>query len=126
MNDAPAAVDVALPYYGDVDLMKQAVRSVLGQQFPDWRLLVVDDGYPDPEPARWFAQDIADPRVSYHRNEHNLGANGNYRKCVDLATAPMLVVMGADDVMQPNFLQVAADNLATFGARPRSCNAGSP
>ena len=52
--DPPAAIDVALPYYGDVDLMKQAVRSVLGQQFQDWRLFVVDDGFPDPEPARWF------------------------------------------------------------------------
>jgi glycosyltransferase involved in cell wall biosynthesis len=110
-----AAIDVALPYYGDVDLMKQAVRSVLGQQVQDWRLFVVDDGFPDPEPARWFADDVDDPRVTYQRNEHNLGANGNYRKCLDLATAPILVVMGADDVMQPNFLQVAADNFTAFG-----------
>ena len=115
MNHVPAAIDVALPYYGDVDLMKQAVRSVLGQQFQHWRLFVVDDGFPDPEPARWFAQDIDDQRVTYQRNEHNLGANGNYRKCLDLATAPILVVMGADDVMQPNFLQLAVDNFAAFG-----------
>ena len=26
--------------------------------------------------------------MSYQRNEPNLGANGNYRKCLDLATAP--------------------------------------
>jgi glycosyltransferase involved in cell wall biosynthesis len=115
MINAPAAIDVALPYYGDVDLMKQAVQSVLGQQFQDWRLFVVDDGVPDPESARWFANDIHDPRVTYQRNEQNLGANGNYRKCLDLATAPILVVMGADDVMQPNFLQVATDSFAAFG-----------
>ena len=88
---------------------------------------MVDDGYPDPEPARWFAQDIDDPRVSYQRNEPNLGANGNYRKCLDLATAPTLVVMGADDVMLPNFLQVAVDALRQRSAtRPRWCSAGSP
>ncbi len=115
MNNTPAAIDVALPYYGDVDLMKQAVRSVLGQQFQDWRLFVVDDGFPDPEPARWFADDVDDPRVTYQRNERNLGANGNYRKCLDLATAPILVVMGADDVMQPNFLQLATDSFEAFG-----------
>ncbi len=112
---AAAIVDVMLPYYGDVDLMKQAVRSVLRQQFQDWRLFVVDDGFPDPEPGRWFAHDVDDPRVSYQRNEQNLGANGNYRRCVYLATAPILVVMGADDVMQPNFLQLAAANFAAFG-----------
>ena len=110
----PAAVDIALPYYGDVDLMKQAVTSVLDQRLQDWRLLVVDDGFPDVEPARWFAQEVSDPRVSYQRNESNLGANGNYRKCLDLVTAPVVVVMGADDVMLPNFLQVATDALADF------------
>ena len=110
----PATVDVALPYYGDVDLMKQAVASVLDQRLQDWRLLVVDDGFPDPEPARWFAEEINDARVSYQRNESNLGANGNYRRCLELVTAPIVVVMGADDVMLPNFLQVATDALAAF------------
>ena len=110
----PATVDVALPYYGDVDLMKQAVTSVLDQRLQDWRLLVVDDGFPDPEPARWFAEEINDARVSYQRNESNLGANGNYRRCLELVTAPIVVVMGADDVMLPNFLQVATDALAAF------------
>ena len=52
---------MALPYYGDVDLMKLAVRSVLGQQYPHWRLFVVDDGYPDPEPARWFGRTSTTP-----------------------------------------------------------------
>ena len=108
------AIDVALPYYGDVELMKQAVRSVLGQRYRDWRLIVVDDGFPDPEPARWFAT-IDDPRVSYHRNERNLGANANYRTCLELVTAPQVVVMGADDVMLPNYLQAVGD---AFRAHP--------
>ena len=38
-------VDIMLPYYGPVDLVQAAVCSVLGQQDPDWRLTVVDDGY---------------------------------------------------------------------------------
>ena len=100
-------VDVTLPYYGDVDLMKQAVRSVLTQTHQDWRLIVVDDGYPDPEPARWFAE-LTDPRVQYLQNPINLGANGNYRRCLELAEAPLMLVMGADDVMLPDHLEVAA------------------
>lgn len=103
-----ARVDIALPYYGDVAMMKEAVRSVLSQQFTDWRLLVIDDGYPDPEPARFFAA-IDDERVSYRRNEQNLGANENYRRCLDLVTAPIMMMMGADDVMLANHLQVVVD-----------------
>lgn len=107
------AVDVMFPYYGDVELMKQAARSVMGQQHQDWRLVVIDDGYPDPEPARWFAE-ISDPRVSYQRNDANLGANGNYRKAVDLIEAPIAVIMGADDIMLPNYLTTIVESFAEF------------
>ncbi|MHA7191145.1 glycosyltransferase family 2 protein [Arthrobacter sp. MDT2-16] len=109
-----ASVDVLFPYYGDVDLMKKAARSVMGQQFEDWRLIVVDDGYPDPEPARWFGS-IDDPRVSYQRNGSNLGANGNYRKALEFVEAPLVVIMGADDIMLPNYLETV---VGTFAAYP--------
>ncbi|MDQ0825146.1 glycosyltransferase involved in cell wall biosynthesis [Arthrobacter sp. B2I5] len=106
-------VDVMLPYYGDVDQMKLAARSVMNQENQDWRLIVIDDGYPDPEPARWYSE-ITDPRVAYLRNEENLGANGNYRKALDLAEAPIVVVMGADDIMLPNYLDVISKAFDTF------------
>jgi glycosyltransferase involved in cell wall biosynthesis len=105
-----------LPYYGDVDQMKLAARSVMSQQYQDWRLVVIDDGYPDPEPARWFAS-IEDPRVSYQRNEQNLGANGNYRKALGLVEAPFVVIMGADDVMLPNYLDIV---VSAFEAYPHA------
>lgn len=104
-------VDVLLPYYGDVDYLKTAVLSVLNQDYPAWRLLVLDDAYPDEEPARWFAA-LADPRVTYIRNPANLGASGNYRKALALAQSPIVVMMGADDVMLPPFLRAVADALA--------------
>ncbi|GAA1255288.1 glycosyltransferase family 2 protein [Oryzihumus leptocrescens] len=98
-------VDVLLPYYGDVAMMKQAVESVLGQRNPDWTLTVIDDGYPDPGIPGYFAELAArDSRVSYHRNEQNLGANGNYRKALTFVRHELAVVMGADDVMLPNYI----------------------
>ena len=103
-------IDVMLPYYGDVEHFKKAVESVLAQTHPDFRLMVVDDGYPDPEPERFMGEICArDERVTYERNATNLGANGNYRKCLDMATAPVVVVMGADDVMLPDYLRVVSD-----------------
>lgn len=98
-----AAVDILLPYYGDVELMKTAVGSVFAQTRSDWFLTVLDDAYPDPEPQRWFAS-LEDPRVTYLRNDTNLGANGNYRKALDMAQSPVVVIMGADDIMLPSYL----------------------
>ncbi|MCC3277707.1 glycosyltransferase [Arthrobacter sp. zg-Y40] len=107
------AVDVLLPYYGDVELMKEAVRSVVGQSNPDWRLTVIDDRYPDEEPARWFAN-LADTRVTYLRNETNLGANANYRRSLSLAEAPVVVMMGGDDIMLPQYLEQILNTLGEF------------
>lgn len=92
-----------LPFYGDVSLFQNAVRSVLAQTHTEFRLVMVDDQYPDPEPARWF-EGLADPRLHYLRNTENLGVNGNFRRCVDLVEAPVFTIMGCDDVMGPDHL----------------------
>jgi len=106
-------IDVLLPFYGDPDLMRLAVRSVLAQRSRDFRLVVVDDGYPDPTVAAWF-KELGDGRVEYHRNSTNLGANQNYVRALGLATAENVVVMGADDVMLPHYLETVREALTRF------------
>jgi glycosyltransferase involved in cell wall biosynthesis len=99
-------VDVLLPYYGDVAMMKQAVESVLGQHSPDWALTVIDDGYPEESIPGYFGVLAAqDPRIRYVRNEKNLGANGNYRKALTFVSHELAVVMGADDLMLANYIE---------------------
>ena len=98
-------IDIALPFYGDVDFMKQTVASVLNQRDPDWRLLVVDDGYPDSSLPGWF-ESLNEPRIKYTRNESNLGANGNFQKCLGMLSAKFCLVMGADDLLEPEFIEV--------------------
>lgn len=97
-------IEIMLPYYGPIGLMQDTVRSVLRQDDPDWTLTVVDDGVPGDEVRTWFAN-IDDPRVTYLRNTTNLGANRNYQKCVELLSSDTCVIMGADDLMLPNFVR---------------------
>jgi glycosyltransferase involved in cell wall biosynthesis len=105
------SLDIMIPFYGDPDLLRQTVRSVLAQTDPDWRLTVVDDGYPDPTVAEWFGT-LGDDRVTYTRNEQNLGANKNYEKCLTLVTDRHVVILGADDLLLPNYVEVIAGALA--------------
>ena len=92
-------------------MMKQAVLSVVGQTNPDWRMIVIDDGYPDDSIPGWF-ESLKDERITYMRNEKNLGANGNYRKCLTFVENDLVTVMGADDVMLPNYVQWLVDSAA--------------
>jgi glycosyltransferase involved in cell wall biosynthesis len=103
-------LDILLPYYGDVALMQTAVRSVLAQDDPDWRLVVVDDGK-EPGVPEWFAE-LGDARVSYQRNEQNLGVTRNYQKCLGLVETEHFVMMGTDDVMLPNYVTTVKAALA--------------
>lgn len=108
------AIDILLPYWGDVGYFKAAVSSVVAQSSPAWRMTILEDHYPSDEPAAWVAA-LSDPRIAYLRNEQNLGANANYRKALGFASAPLVVVMGADDVMLPGFVESV---LATSDRHP--------
>ncbi|HEY4023513.1 MAG TPA: glycosyltransferase family 2 protein [Pseudonocardiaceae bacterium] len=96
-------LDILIPYYGDASLMRAAVRSVLAQDDARWRLTVVDDGGEDGV-AEWFAG-IDDDRVRYLRNEHNLGVTGNFNRCLELAEHELVVLLGCDDLLLPNYVR---------------------
>ncbi|WP_198415634.1 glycosyltransferase family 2 protein [Cryobacterium sandaracinum] len=110
---APPSIDLMMPFYGDPALFRLAVKSILGQTDPLWRLVVIDDQYPDDEPGRWL-EGLADPRISYLRNETNLGVSGNFRKCAALATADFTTIVGCDDLLLPNYVTRLRQLLATF------------
>lgn len=105
-----AKVDILLTYWGDAGLLKEAVESVLTQTEKDWRLMVFDDCYPSKEPAEYF-KTIKDKRVIYYRHKKNLGITHNFEFALRAATARYCVEMGCDDIMLPNYLEVALRNI---------------
>ncbi|ORC17365.1 MULTISPECIES: glycosyltransferase family 2 protein [Rothia] len=105
-------VDIMIPYYGDVQQMKDAVASALRQTSEDWRLVVIDDRYPDPAIGHWLTG-LGDPRITYILNEHNVGLNENFRRCVELAENELTVIMGCDDVLLPNYVEWVERTAAT-------------
>ncbi|MEJ1193029.1 glycosyltransferase [Pseudarthrobacter sp. NPDC055928] len=98
-------LDIFVPYWGDPGYMKEAVNSVLSQSNGDWLLTVVDDAYPGEE-IEAFMAGIDDPRVRYIRKEVNAGITANYRTCVSMATQEVMVILGCDDVLLPNYVDV--------------------
>jgi glycosyltransferase involved in cell wall biosynthesis len=105
--------DIVLPFFGDVAFLKEAVASVIAQTDSNWHLLVVDDGYPDENLPTWFAG-LNDSRISYLRNDKNLGANGNFQKCLSLVTGEFCVVMGADDILETEFIEVVTNTFLKY------------
>ncbi len=93
-----------MPFYGDVDQFRDAVRSVIAQDSRDWRLVIIDDCYPGTAHTE-FVDAIDDPRVQLVRNSRNLGVAGSFQRSIELATADYLVIMGCDDLLEPSYIR---------------------
>ncbi len=102
-----------MPFYGRFDHLRIAVESVRAQSIDAWRLVVVDDMYPDTAPGQWITG-LNDPRIRYIRNSENLGVSRNYRRCVGLMSGEYGVLMGCDDIMRPRFVERVQEITARF------------
>src|SRR5947209_5721465 len=105
----PPRISVLMPTYKQEPFIRRAISSLLAQTLADWELLIVDDGSPDGTGAA-VAPYLADPRVTYHRLEHNRGLGVALNWALDHSTAPLVAYLPSDDVYY-------ADHLATLAAR---------
>lgn len=106
-------IDIMLPFWGDPALLYQAIDSVRAQTDPDWHLTIIDDCYPDDNIGSQV-EAHGDPRITYLRNEVNLGIVNNFRLCVQLARAELVVIFGCDDLMLPNYIHAVKTAATQF------------
>ena len=102
MTAEQAEVGFYIPFWGRPDYLEAAVKSVMEQTDPRWTLTVVNDAHPDQSVDRYF-ETLDDPRVRYVRLEENIGITANFRYCAHLATEPLVVILGYDDLLLPGY-----------------------
>jgi len=100
-----AAVDIAVPYWGDPELLGLLVDSVLAQDDGDWTLTILDDHYPDLTAQQRYGRH-PDPRITYVRHERNLGITANFAEAARRATAEFVCIPGSDDLFEPNYVRL--------------------
>lgn len=112
---APApAVTVLIPAHNAGAFLREAVDSILAQTFTDFECLVIDDGSTDGAVEALRA--IPDPRLRIERNPRNLGLIATLNRGLELARAPLLARMDADDVALPQRLE---RQVGRMSCRPR-------
>lgn len=100
-----SSVDVVVPCYNYAKYLRQCAQSILSQRDTSVRVLIIDDASPDntPEVAGQLA--ALDRRVTYVRNETNLGLIGTANKGVmEWASADYVLLLSADDALTPGSL----------------------
>lgn len=94
-------ITYAIPFYKGRDLLHRALRSVLAQHSPNWRLLVCDDAQDDT--VAKVIESFADARIRYARNPGRLGMVGNWNRCLELADTEYVTLLHADDELRPEY-----------------------
>jgi glycosyltransferase involved in cell wall biosynthesis len=106
---ATPAVSVVIPTRNRVDLLREAVESVVRQSWTDWELIVADDGSTDGTAA--YLRSISDPRISSLRLDRGGSASSARTAGVGRARAEWIAFLDSDDLWLERKLAVQLAHL---------------
>ena len=94
------AISVAMSVYNGEQFLVEAIESVLGQSYADFEFLIVDDGSKDASTSIISNFAAQDSRIRPILRE-NRGLIASLNEMLELARAPIVARMDADDASQP-------------------------
>lgn len=105
-------VSVIIPTYNRAHYLEMAIQSVLHQTFPDFELIVADDGSTDDTQS--LVQSLPDSRLHYVYQEHK-GISAAMNTGLRAARGDFIGRLDSDDSWLPDMLEV---EVAILDARP--------
>ena len=101
-------ITVFIPTYKRLNLLKEALDSVLNQQNPDfeWDILILDNQEYDGKQneTEKYLRSLNCNKISYYRNEKNLKVADNFNRGFILARGLWLMMLHDDDLLISNTL----------------------
>ena len=92
-----------MPVYNVASYVHEAITSILNQTYPDFELLIINDGSTDS--TRDIVLKFKDPRIRFIENEHNIGLANSLNKGIVLAKGEYIARMDGDDISLPHRLE---------------------
>lgn len=100
---------IITPTYNRQDLVQDTIRSIIAQSFPDWELIIVDDGSTD-NTEEVLKPYLSDPRISYVRKE-NSGQAGSLNVGIARAKGEFITFLDSDDHAYEHWLDTVQKNI---------------
>jgi glycosyltransferase involved in cell wall biosynthesis len=102
-------VSLFIPVRNGERYLEDCISSILRQTYTAWRLSIVDNCSTDATQSI-AERHASDPRIVYFRNERNLGAVGNFNRCLDMVDTEFYSILSHDDFFRiPNALEQALE-----------------
>lgn len=100
-SDSPL-VCICIPTYNAEKTIAETLHSLLNQTYINLILNIVDNYSIDATLA--IVENFDDPRIHVYRNEKNIGAEGNFNRCIELASGKYTALYHADDIYEPEMV----------------------
>jgi glycosyltransferase involved in cell wall biosynthesis len=104
-----------MPVHNALPYLDAAVESILGQSFPDFEFVILDDASTDGSTDRLREWAAHDPRIRLLEEKRNLGPARSSDRVARAASASIVARMDADDISYPERL---ADQLDVLDRHP--------
>jgi glycosyltransferase involved in cell wall biosynthesis len=104
----PPLVSVVAIFLNAERFLEEAIESVVAQTYPQWELLLVDDGSTDASAAiarRYVERHPERVRYLEHPGHRNLGMSASRNRGLEHARGEYLALLDADDVWLPQKLE---------------------
>ena len=85
-------------------MLTQAIDSIRKQTWTHWQLIIIDDASHDDTPAILRAYSQKDPRIQYHRFEHQQGPAVARNAAINHAQGSLIALQDDDDLSLPSRL----------------------
>lgn len=102
INILAPKISIVMPTYNRENFIKEAVLSVLGQNYQNFELIIVDDGSTDK--TKKIIKSIKDQRIIYIYQK-NLGRSVARNKAIKIARGKYLAFLDSDDLFLPGKLK---------------------
>lgn len=102
VNQAPPLVCICIPTFNSANTLAETLESILRQRYTNIVVLIVDNASTDN--TLEIAKKISDPRIEIHAHSENIGAEGNFNRCISLAKGKYTAIYHADDIYEEDMV----------------------
>lgn len=95
-------VCICVPTYNASTTVAETLESILAQTYETIIVHVSDNASTDD--TLQVVESIVDSRLFVHRNRENVGGEGNFTRCIGLASGKYTAIFHADDIYEPNII----------------------
>jgi len=97
---------VMIPAYRCNQYLPQCLRSVLMQDLgPERMQIAVINDDPSDEECGKLVETLAHGRVTYYRNEKNIGPDANFNRCIELSANDLVLILHGDDYLKEHYFE---------------------